>query len=209
MLSLQRIFGREADFYVRLIESTRLGIEALDLARELANGGPAEPCFERLRSIQERDKAAREAVRNYLVTTFITPIEREDISAISQAVSRLAKLARKFAERYSLAPERLRAYDFAPALAALMAGAELMERVLVAMQQGSGPEKVQRIAQDYAPLDENAHAALVELKRALYQRPIDPITAICLSDVLGLVDKLNERLRDALALINTVLVKNS
>jgi uncharacterized protein len=209
MVSLQRYLGRDADFYAQLIRSTDNGIAALGEARAVAAGGEPSRAFAALAALERATKEAEAAIRAYQVQTFITPIEREDISAMSQSLSRLTKLARKFAQHFSLSPERLRGFDFEPSLACAQRAAALISEMLRAMQAGGDPAQIRTLADRFAPIDDDAHRALVALKQRLYGEPIEPVTAICLNDVLGLLDKLNDGARDAVALLHTVLVKNA
>src|SRR5690606_20496286 len=114
MFSLQTIFGKGTQFYGLLEQAAAGGHEAAKALCALVEDKSAEPSLERFKLARLRQREISEQISASLVTTFVTPLEREDIDALGSALYKIPKQIERFADRYVLAVERLREIDFAP-----------------------------------------------------------------------------------------------
>ncbi|NNC25033.1 pit accessory protein, partial [Salinisphaera sp. USBA-960] len=78
---------------------------------------------------RQRERETSDKISQELVDSFITPIEREDIEALSSAPYKIPKQVEKFADRYSLATRHLEHIDFAPRAAMLEQAASVVVKM--------------------------------------------------------------------------------
>ena len=102
MISFQRLLGREDEFCDLLEASAQEGCHAVAALKSVL----ARPRSSRRRShefadARSKDKRITEEISETLITTFVTPMEREDIEALAEALYKIPKTVEKFAERYA------------------------------------------------------------------------------------------------------------
>ena len=99
MISLQRLLGQENEFFGLLEQSAELGLKSIQALVALT--GPSQPkSLEAFVAIRRADKEVTNTLESKLITTFVTPIEREDLEALGEALYKIPKTVEKFAERY-------------------------------------------------------------------------------------------------------------
>ena len=102
MFSLQRLIGRGDRFFDLLEASADEARRSAQAVRALIEAPGNGQTLERFISFRKEDKRIREEISRLVCNTFITPFEREDIDALSSALSRIPKVIKKFAERLLL-----------------------------------------------------------------------------------------------------------
>jgi uncharacterized protein Yka (UPF0111/DUF47 family) len=209
MFSLQQIFGKGDRFYGLLEdaaqeadESVRLVIQFLKSPRNAGN-------LDDLVLARRKQKKIAEQIREELVKTFVTGLDREDIEALSLAINRIPKTVEKFAERLVLAEPHLAGVNFA-------AQAELMEKatdvVLTMVKQLRDIqhlEKVKELNDKLHYVEGEADKLMLELLRDLYSGKYDAIRAIVIRDLYELIEKVIDRCRDAGNVVMHIVLKNS
>ena len=103
MFSLQTIFGKGDRFFSLLEASADAGLDSTRALLALVERKAQQPSLEEFRLARNRERQIADSIRNELVNTFITALEREDIEALGNALYRIPKTVEKFAERYALA----------------------------------------------------------------------------------------------------------
>src|SRR6266851_5071753 len=126
MFSLQKLLGKDQTFF-RLIEGSaeeaRASVECLTrLTQNPAQAHSLDPFTE----IRRKDKRITQELSEHLCKTFVTPLEREDIEALSNALYKIPKTAEKFGERFLLAPQHLKDWDISRQLEMLEKAAETL-----------------------------------------------------------------------------------
>jgi uncharacterized protein len=112
MFSIQSFFSRDNKFFDLLEASAE---EIRELTRLLISLIKNPEQFDSLAGFAEargKDKLITDSISQELVNTFVTGLEREDIEMLSYAMYKTCKTIEKFAERFSLAPQRLKEVDF-------------------------------------------------------------------------------------------------
>ena len=131
MFSLQTIFGKGDKFYGLLeasAESARLSAKALI---ELLSTPATQQSLEKFKLARRREKDLFLQINEELVNTFVTVLDREDIEALNSAFYKIPKIVEKFAERYTLALDRMGIVDFT-------SQAEMLEQACKALKQMVG-----------------------------------------------------------------------
>src|SRR5690606_135352 len=95
MLSLKKLFGKEDKFFDLLEASAGEAKTSIDLLghylQKVAAGLPADSIDDFIQS-RRKDKRITQKISEELASTFVTPLEREDIEALSFALYRIPKI---------------------------------------------------------------------------------------------------------------------
>ena len=209
---IHRLLGRDARFY-DLLESS--AAEARRSAAILVELIPLLGSPEAARRLEEvglsrnRHRKIREEITRAVCRTFVTPLEREDIEALSRALYKVPKTVEKIAERLLVCPAR-----FTPDLVAAQVG--LLDRAaegVVTMVSGLREKRsVEEISESYErlhSLESEADRLMVGLLRDLYQGSVDAKEVLILKDLYELLERAIDRCRDAGHVVFEVVLKYS
>ncbi|MFM8360489.1 MAG: pit accessory protein, partial [Verrucomicrobiota bacterium] len=101
MFSLQRLVGGDEIFFDLLERSAGEARESVQVLIKLLNA-PSASSLDDFALLRKKDKRITEEISERLTTTFVTPLEREDIEALSVALYKIPKTLEKFGERLLL-----------------------------------------------------------------------------------------------------------
>ena len=79
MISFQRLLGREDEFCGLLEASAQEAVHAVDALKKLLANRDTTPTLHEFAAARSTDKKITEQISEKLITTFVTPMEREDI----------------------------------------------------------------------------------------------------------------------------------
>ncbi|NBP24727.1 MAG: pit accessory protein [Proteobacteria bacterium] len=106
MFSLQRFVGGGDVFFDLLEASAARAQESVNLlAQTLACPGAA--ALDSSALVRAREERITEELQERLVTTFVTPLEREDIDALATALNKIPRTLERFTERFLVCPRRV------------------------------------------------------------------------------------------------------
>jgi uncharacterized protein Yka (UPF0111/DUF47 family) len=100
MFSLQKLFGKDDKFFTLMegsAEEARASIHSL--VKLLQTPAPKRSLAEFI-EIRRKDKRITKELTEHLCKTFVTPLEREDIEALSEALYKIPKPSRNSANVY-------------------------------------------------------------------------------------------------------------
>ncbi|KFN44912.1 DUF47 domain-containing protein [Arenimonas oryziterrae] len=209
MFSLQTIFGKGDKFYGLLESSAAAARESTRALIELLDTAPAQRSLEKFKLARQREKALAAQISQELVNTFVTALEREDIDALSSALYKIPKIVEKFAERYTLASERLGDVDFASRAQMLERACEVIEQMVGLLRQGMNIDTSKALNDKMQAIEAEADRLILELYRDAYARETDPMRYLILKDLFELLEKAIDRCRDAGNVVHQVVLKNS
>ncbi|MEY3275358.1 MAG: hypothetical protein RL153_623 [Verrucomicrobiota bacterium] len=208
MFSLKKLIGGEEVFFELLEKSAEEARESVDiLVRLLAK--PEAGSLDDFALLRKKDKRITEEISERLTTTFVTPLEREDIEALSNALYKIPKTLEKFGERLLLCPERVRKVDFSRQAGLLLKAADVVLVMVRALRSSPDLEKVKEQNDRLQYLEGEADKLMVELLRNLYAGEKDAVSVIALKDLYDLLEKVIDRCRDAGNVIFHIVLKNS
>src|SRR5207248_10813546 len=136
MFSLQQVLGKDDKFFKLMegsAEEARASIQALG---RLLKHPEKTHSLEAFAEIRRKDKRITQQLSEHLCKTFVTPLEREDIEALSNAVYKIPKTAEKFGERYMLAPQHIKGWNVAKQMVMLEKAAETVVLLVKELRQG-------------------------------------------------------------------------
>jgi len=209
MFSLQTIFGKGDKFYGLLeasAESARLSAKALI---ELLSTPPTQQSLELFKQARRREKDLFGQINEELVNTFVTVLDREDIEALNSALYKIPKIVEKFAERYTLALERIGDVDFTSRAAMLEHACKVLEHMVKLLRKGMDLDKIKKLNDQLQTIEAEADRQILELYRDAYANETDPIRYLVKMDLFEILEKAIDRCRDAGNVIYYIALKNS
>ena len=139
----------------------------------------------------------------------MTPLEREDIEALSNSLSKVPKGVEKIAERLLICPLTSHVESLSKQVAMLEQAAGTVAQMVRTLRKRPHVEEIQ---DDYAILQSiegDADKFMVSLLRDLFQGEAPPKDAIFLKDIYELLEKAIDRCRDAGNVVFQVVLKYS
>src|SRR6267143_5098261 len=119
MFSLQQVLGKDDKFFKLMegsAEEARASIQALG---RLLKHPEKSHTLEAFAEIRRKDKLITQELSEHLCKTFVTPLEREDIEALSNALYKIPKTVEKFGERFLFSGEHVRDLSLSKQMAML------------------------------------------------------------------------------------------
>ena len=209
MFSLQRLLSNGDRFFDLLEASAEEARQSVEALHELVHALPEERTLDKFILRRRQNKRSTEALTELLCSTFVTPLEREDIEALSSALSRVPKVVKKFAERLLLLQVHLPTDHFAGQVALLQQATESVQQMVKQLRHGPRLEKIQEQNHDLHHIEGEADKVMLALFRDLYSGRHEAVRMILLRDLFELLEKVIDRCRDAGNVIFQIVLKNS
>src|SRR6185295_5612274 len=209
---LKKIFGKEDKFFDLLEAGAQEAKTSVNLLasylQTLSAGGPPANLDDFVQS-RRKEKRIRHEMTEQLSRTFVTPLEREDIEALSFALYRIPKAVEKIVERLSIYPGRV-------PHAAFQRQAELMSQaagaVAFMVKQPRGGTHIEKIreANDRLQFAEGeADKVMLSLLKELYHGPYDAKELVILQELYEMVEQAVDRCRNAGNIVVQIVLKHS
>jgi uncharacterized protein Yka (UPF0111/DUF47 family) len=209
MFSLQRLFSRSDRFYDLLeavAEEARQAVAALiELLKSPRDGQNLEEFIVRRR----HTKHISEELTALVCSTFVTPLEREDIESLASALYKIPKTVEKFGERLLLSPSRLHAELFSQQSLLLEQATDTVCQMVRQLRRRPHLDKIKAENDRLHQYEGEADKLILELLRELYSGKYEALQAIVLRDLYELLEKVIDRCRDAGNIIFQIMLKNS
>jgi predicted phosphate transport protein (TIGR00153 family) len=202
-----RLIPRNEDFYdqfVTLAEQLRVGSGLLEdmLARDPAIWDKAEE----IKEVEHKCDHLTHQIISRLNTTFVTPIDREDIHALAKslddvmdAVDACAKVIRL----YKIGTVRYGARELAHVVSLSV---DQVRHALEALEKKTG---VAQRAVEINRLENEADRIHEESLRRLFDEERDPVMIIKWKEILDFLEEATDRCEDVANLLEGVVVKNA
>ena len=209
MFSLQRWICKGDRFFELLEAGADEALQSVHALAELV-AAPHDPQgLEKLIASRRQEKQIHMQLTAMVCSTFITPMEREDIESLSSALSRVTKVAKKAAQRFVASQEALRQGFHAKQLALIEQGAETLCKMVRELRHGPRLEKTQELIRTLHRSEGEADKLMQELLNDLYCGTYDPREMIVTRDLIEMLEKIIDRCRDAGNIVFQIALKNS
>jgi uncharacterized protein Yka (UPF0111/DUF47 family) len=212
MFSLRKLMGKDDKFFDLLEASaeearTSIGLLARFIQTRQNEGPPAN--LDEFMQSRRNAKRVTQEITEALSRTFVTPLEREDIEALSSALYRIPKTVEKIVERLSIYPDRITQEGF-------IRQAELLDKAAVEvvfmirqLRGGTNMEKI-REAQDRLQFAEGeADKTMLGLIKDLYHGPFEAKQVVFLQELYEMVERAVDRCRDTGNVVVQIVLKSS
>ena len=112
MFSLQRLLTRDDKFFRLMEGSAEEAHVSIQSLLQLLQSPSDQRTLDAFAEARRKEKSLTVELTEQLCRTFVTPLEREDIEALSHALYKIPKMAEKFAERYLISGPAAQRLDF-------------------------------------------------------------------------------------------------
>jgi len=209
MFSLQRLLGKDDKFF-RLMEASaeecRTSIESLI---NLLDAPPKTRSLDAFVEARRKDKRITKELTEHLLKTFVTPLEREDIEALAEALYKIPKTVEKFSERLLIADHHVRDVDFSKQMKMLGKAAETVVLLVKELRKGVNLERVKAQNDQLQHIEGEADKLMLESLRELYNGDHATVKVIMLKDLYEILEKVFDRCRDAGNIVFHIVLKHS
>ncbi|MBI2813430.1 MAG: DUF47 family protein [Opitutae bacterium] len=211
MISFKKLMGREEKFYDLLEASAEEArVSTALLVKILGNDGTLGTTnIHDIIQTRRKDKRITQEITEELCKTFVTPLEREDIEALSLALYRIPKTVEKIVERLTICPARVPRESLQKQVVLLEQAVGSVVAMVKELRNGA---KVERIADHHAKLqfaEGEADKVMLALVKELYNGPIEAKEVFILMELYDLVETAVDRARDAGQVVFMIMLKYS
>ncbi len=210
---LKRLFGRDDKFFDLLEASADEARHSATLLHEMlpiiADERAFQESIELLATSRRKHKRITQDITAEICRTFVTPLEREDIEALSSSLTRIPKTVEKIAERLLICPLNFHTESVAKLVNMLEQASGTVALMVHALRKKVHVEEIQ---DDYARLqtiEGDADRLMIALLRELFRGPGDSRETVFLKDIYELLEKAIDRCRDAGNVVFQVVLKYS
>ncbi len=213
MSVFHRIFGSDDKFY-RLLESSSAeaqnGASALVRLVSQLNQGPIDTILSDIDQCRRKHKRISQEITEQLFHTFITPLEREDIEALSTALYKISKNVEKIGERLIICPPGVNMDPIRRQISLLEQGAGVLVSMVATLRAAGHTDRIRDSYERIQAIEGDADRIMNELLRDLYlNSQSDARTVVFWKDIYELVEKGIDRCRDTGAILFHIVLKNS
>ena len=201
-----RLIPREEKFFSDFITlADRIVSGATLLERMLASDPPAWDTALQIKQVESECDSITHDIIKRLNSTFVTPIDREDIHALAKSLDDVMDAidaAAAVTRRYRMASLRYGARE----LASLTWQSAM--QVKVAVEALERRKDVHQLAVEVNRLENAADDVHDEALRRLFEEEKDAITLIKWKEVLDLLEEATDRCEDCANVLESVVVKH-
>jgi predicted phosphate transport protein (TIGR00153 family) len=201
-----RLIPREEKFFADFItRADRIVSGATLLERMLASDPPSWDTALQIKQVESECDALTHNIIQRLNSTFVTPIDREDIHGLAKSLDDVMDAidaAAAVTRRYRMAQLRYGARE----LASLTWQSAM--QVKVAVEALERKKEVHAVAVEVNRLENAADDIHDEALRRLFEEEKDAITVIKWKEVLDLLEEATDRCEDCANVLESVVVKH-
>ena len=211
MFSLKKLLGKEDKFFDLLEAGAGEAKASADLfssyLQQIAAGAP--PKLDDFIQTRRREKRIRHEMNEELSRTFVTPLEREDIEALSFALYRIPKQVEKIVERLSIYPGRVPHEAFKRQAELMSQAADAVVFMVKQLRGGTHIEKIREANDRLQYAEGEADKVMLEQLKELYHGPYEAKELVILQELYEMVEQAVDRCRNAGNIVVQIVLKHS
>jgi len=159
---------------------------------------------------RQKDKEITTVITRELCRTFVTPLEREDIEALSKSLYKIPKTVQKIAERIMICPRDIvKAQTLHDQIRFLEQATEIVIKMVRLLRSGASLVEVVDLDARLQYIEGEADKLVTRMLQELYQGQREAKEVIILKDVFELLERAIDRCRDAGGTIFQIVLKIS
>jgi uncharacterized protein Yka (UPF0111/DUF47 family) len=213
MLSLKKLLGKDDKFFDLLeagAEEAKTSVELFASYLKKMETNPGERIsLDEFIQARRKEKRIRQTMTEELSKTFVTPLEREDIEALSFALYRIPKHIEKIMERLSIYPGRVPQAAFARQAELMLQSAQALVFMVKQLRGGTDIEKIREANDRLQYAEGEADKVMLALLKELYQGPYDAKELVILQTLYEMVEQSVDRCRNAGNIVLQIVLKHS
>jgi uncharacterized protein Yka (UPF0111/DUF47 family) len=207
--ALRKLLGYEDKFFTLLEASAQEAQSSVQLLATLVRDRDQVPTLDEFMHARRKDKRITEEITEELCKTFVTPLEREDIEALSFALYKIPKTAEKFSEKFVLCSAHIKDVSFADQIRLLEEGASTVLQMVRQLRERAHLERMKEQNDRLHYLEGHADKLMLQFVRDLYSGQHDPLKVIVTLDLYETLEGIIDRCRDAGNVIFQIVLKYS
>lgn len=211
MISIKKLLGKEEKFYDLLEASADEAKASVGLlAKILSTESPAQASsIHDIIQTRRKDKRITQQITEELCRTFVTPLEREDIEALSLALYRIPKTIEKLVERLTICPARVPRATLQRQVTLLQEAVASVEFMVKQLRRGTQVDRIKDANGRLQFTEGEADKVMLALVKDLYNGPHDAKEMVILMELYDLIETAIDRCRDAGQVIFMIMLKYS
>jgi uncharacterized protein Yka (UPF0111/DUF47 family) len=209
MFSLQKALGKDDKFFELMEGSAEEARASIQCLVNLLKHPDASQSLEAFAEIRRKDKRLTEELSEHLCRTFVTPLEREDIEALSSALYKIPKVAEKFGERLLLAPHLAKGLDLKKQMRMLGQAADTVVLLVRELRKGVDLATVKKQNDQLQRIEGEADELMNVTLDELYHGDHSAVRVVFLKDLYEILEKIFDRCRDVGNLVFHIVLKHS
>ena len=158
---------------------------------------------------RRKEKRIRHQITEALGSTFVTPIDREDIEALSVALYRIPKQVEKIVERLSIYPGEVPHTMFTRQAELLSQAATALVFMVKQLRHGATIEAIREANDRLQFAEAEADKVMLDQLRELYNGPCGAKELVILQKLFEMVEQAVDRCRNAGMIVVQVVLKQS
>lgn len=211
MISVKKLLGKEEKFYDLLeasADEARMSVGLLAKILSTESAAQASSIHDIIQT-RRKDKRITQQITEELCKTFVTPLEREDIEALSLALYRIPKTVEKLVERLTICPARVPRDTLQRQVGLLQEAVAAVEFMVKQLRNGNRIEPIKDANARLQFTEGEADKVMLALVKDLYNGPHDAKEVVILMELYDLVETAIDRCRDAGQVVFMTMLKYS
>jgi uncharacterized protein Yka (UPF0111/DUF47 family) len=213
MLSLKKLLGKDDKFFDLLEAGAEEAKASIDLfaafLKKIASSSATGISLDEFIQTRRKEKRIRDTMIEELSKTFVTPLEREDIEALSFALYRIPKQVEKIVERLSIYPGRVPHAAFQRQAELLLQAAEAVVFMVKQLRGGTTIEKIREANSRLQYAEGEADKVMLALLKDLYHGTHDVKELVILQELYEMVEQAVDRCRNVGNIVVQIVLKHS
>lgn len=209
MNAFRKLLGYDDKFFDLLEASAVEAQSSVQLLVSMLKKADGMPTLDEFIQTRRKDKQITEEISEQLCKTFVTPLEREDIEALSIALYKIPKTVEKFSEKFVLCHKHISKADFSYQVNILEQTTETVTQMVKTLRSRAHLEQVKEQNDRLHYLEGEADKLMMSLLKELYSGKHDPLKVIIIMDLYETLERIIDRCRDAGNVIFQIVLKYS
>jgi uncharacterized protein Yka (UPF0111/DUF47 family) len=212
MFSLKKLMGRSDPFFDLLEAGAEEARSSVDLFAKFLlqmDQGKQPAGLDDFIQARRKEKRIRHQMTEALSRTFVTPIDREDIEALSVALYRIPKQVEKIVERLSIYPGRVPHEMFSRQAELMSQAAGALEFMVKQLRKGTTLDSIREANDRLQYAEGEADKVMLVQLSELYSGPCTAKELVILQKMFEMVEQAVDRCRNAGNIVVQVALKQS
>ncbi len=209
MFSLQKLLSRDDKFFDLLERSAEEARGSVQLLIPYLKSPDHVLSLDEFVEKRRKDKMITREIAEHLCTTFVTPLEREDIESLSNALYKIPKTVEKFGERLLLAPHFTKGIDFRRHAEMLTEATDAVLVMVKELRSGADLNEIKLHNSALQKIEGEADKLMLDALRDIYSNDQNPLRTVFLKDLFELLEKIFDRCRDCGNSVFQIVLKHS
>ena len=206
---MQKLLSRDDKFFDLLESSAEEARSSVQLLVPYLKSPDRVLSLDEFIEKRRKDKIITREISEHLCTTFVTPLEREDIEHLSNTLYKIPKTVEKFGERLLLAPHLVKGVNLSKHAEMLEEATDAVLVMVKELRSGVNLKEIKEHNSRLQRIEGEADNLMLDALRGIYNSNENPLRTVFLKDLFELLEKIFDRCRDAGNTVFQIVLKHS